>query len=148
MERGEVDGLCGLDWTSLKSQRPDWLRDKTINILIQDGMDAEPELDKLGVPKLWSFVKNDEDRKALELIVSQQVFGRPYVAPPGTPADQVKQLREAFTAVMKDKDFLHDAESLRLDVSPASGEHVQDVVTKLYAAPKDVVQRAKGLIVP
>ena len=57
-------------------------------------------------------------------------------------------LRDAFIAVMKDKDFLHDAESLRLDVTPASGEHVQDVVTKLYAAPKEIVQRAKELIVP
>ena len=148
MERGEVDGLCGLDWTSLKSQRPDWLRDKTINILVQDGMETEPGLDELGVPKVWNFVKSDDDRKALELIFSQQVFGRPYVAPPGTPAEQVKLLRDAFIAVMKDKDFLHDAESLRLDVTPASGEHVQDVVTKLYAAPKEIVQRAKDLIVP
>ncbi len=148
MERGEVDGVCGLDWTSLKSQRPDWLRDKTVNILIQDGMDVEPELEKLGVPKLWDFVKNDQDRQALELIVSQQVFGRPYVAPPGTTPDQIKLLRAAFEQVLKDPEFLHDAETLRLDVTPASGEHVQDVVTKLYQAPKEVVQRAKDLIVP
>jgi tripartite-type tricarboxylate transporter receptor subunit TctC len=148
IERGEVDGLCGLDWTSLKSQRPNWLRDKTVNILVQDGLESEPELDKLGVPKLWQFVKNDEDRQALELIVSQQVFGRPYVAPPGTTPEQVQQLRTAFDDVMKDKEFLEDAEKVRLDVTPVSGEKVQDVVTKLYSAPKEVVDRAKNLIIP
>ena len=79
---------------------------------------------------------------------AQQVFGRPYVAPPGVPAEQVKMLRDAFEAVMKDEAFLADAKLGRLDISPLRGEKVQDVVAKLYAAPKDVVQRAKQLITP
>jgi hypothetical protein len=77
MERGEVDGLCGLDWTSLKSQRPDWLRDKTVNILVQDGIETEHELDALGVPSIWKFIAKESDKAPVELIVSQQVFGRP-----------------------------------------------------------------------
>jgi len=148
MERGEVDGLCGLDWTSLKSQRPDWLRDKTVNILVQDGIETEHELDALGVPPIWKFIAKESDKAPVELIVSQQVFGRPYVAPPGVPAEQVKMLRDAFEAVMKDEAFLADAKQGRLDIAPLRGEKVQDVVAKLYAAPKDVVQRAKQLISP
>jgi tripartite-type tricarboxylate transporter receptor subunit TctC len=148
MERGEVDGVCGLDWTSLKSQRPDWLRDKTINILVQDGLKNEPELDALGVPPVWNFIKNERDKQAIELLISQQVFGRPYIAPPGVAEEQLKVLRDAFINVMKDKDFLHDAENLRLDVAPLPGQDVQDVVAKLYAEPKDVVARAKELIAP
>ena len=148
MERGEVDGLCGLDWTSLKSQRPTWLEQKTVNILVQDGIDTEHELDALGVPPIWKFITKDTDKAPVELIVSQQVFGRPYVAPPGVPAEQVKMLRDAFEAVMKDEAFLADAKQGRLDISPLRGEKVQEVVAKLYAAPKEVVQRAKQLITP
>ena len=148
IERGEVDGLCGLDWTSLKSQRPTWLEQKTVNILVQDGMETEHELDVLGVPPIWKFIANEADKAPVELIVSQQVFGRPYVAPPGVPAEQVKMLRDAFEAVMKDEAFLADAKQGRLDISPLRGEKVQEVVAKLYAAPKDVVQRAKQLITP
>ena len=148
IERGEVDGLCGLDWTSLKSQRPTWLEQKTVNILVQDGIETEHELDALGVPPIWKFITKDTDKAPVELIVSQQVFGRPYVAPPGVPAEQVKMLRDAFEAVMKDEAFLADAKQGRLDISPLRGEKVQEVVAKLYAAPKEVVQRAKQLITP
>jgi len=148
IERGEVDGLCGLDWASLKSQRPNWLRDKTVNILVQDGVATDPELDALGVPPIWKYIASESDKAPVELIVSQQVFGRPYVAPPGVPAEQVKMLRDAFEAVMKDEAFLADAKLGRLDILPLSGEKVQEVVAKLYAAPKDVVQRAKQLITP
>ena len=57
-------------------------------------------------------------------------------------------LRDAFDAVMKDEAFLADAKQGRLDIAPLRGEKVQEVVAKLYAAPKDVVQRAKQLITP
>jgi tripartite-type tricarboxylate transporter receptor subunit TctC len=146
MERGEVDGLCGWDWSSLKSQKSDWLRDKKLNILVQVSLEPDAELTKLGVPPLWTFIPKDEDKKAVELVISQQVFGRPYIAPPGTPPAQVKILRDAFEAVMKDKEFLADAEKARIDVNPARGEKVQDVVEKLYASPPAVVARAKELI--
>ncbi|HET7680365.1 MAG TPA: tripartite tricarboxylate transporter substrate-binding protein [Xanthobacteraceae bacterium] len=146
VERGEVDGLCGWDWSSLKSQKSDWLRDKKINILLQTALEPEPELAKLGVPTMWEFIKNEDDKKAAELVVSQQVFGRPFIAPPGTNAEAVKILREAFSKVMQDKDFLADAEKAKIDINPLDGAKVQDVVTKVYASPPAVVARAKELI--
>jgi hypothetical protein len=148
IERGEIDGLCGYDWSSFKSQRPGWVRNRTANILVQVSLEPEPELTKLGVPPIWKYVKSDEDRKAVELIISQQVFGRPYLAPPGVPAERVKILRDAFTATMEDKDFLADAERNRIDIVPSSGARVQDLVEKIYAAPKAVVERAKELVKP
>jgi hypothetical protein len=148
MERGEVDGLCGLDWSSLKAQKPDWLRDNKINILVQTALDAEPELNQRGVPEVWKFVKDDQTRQVIELIVAQQIFGRPYIAPPGTPPEQVKTLRDAFMTTMQDKQFLADAEKSRIDVAPSSGEKVQSVVEKLYASPKHIVEKAKAAIQP
>ena len=148
MERGEVDGMCGLDWSSLKSQRPSWVAEKKINILVQNGLESEPELDKMGVPTIWKFIKKDEDKRAVEMVFSQQIFGRPYIAPPGTHADQVKILRDAFMQTVKDPEFQADTEKNRLDVTPSSGERVQSVVEKLYATPKETIKRAKEIISP
>jgi hypothetical protein len=148
MERGEVDGMCGLDWASLKSQRPDWVRDKTANILVQVNLEPEAELARLGVPQIWPFIKSADDKKAVELIIGQQVFGRPYLAPPGVAAEPLGLLRSAFTETMQDKDFLADAERTRIDVVPSSGERVQRLVGELYASPKATVERAKDLVKP
>ncbi|MGA7487064.1 MAG: hypothetical protein WBW74_09030 [Xanthobacteraceae bacterium] len=148
MERGEVDGMCGLDWASLKSQRPDWVRDRTVNLLVQVGLESEAELNQLGVPQIWKFIADADDRKAVELIVGQQAFGRPYLAPPGTAAEPLAILRDAFAATMRDKDFLADAERTRIDVVASRGEKVQRLVEQLYATPKATVERAKDLIKP
>jgi tripartite-type tricarboxylate transporter receptor subunit TctC len=148
MERGEVEGMCGYDWSSLKSQRPDWIRDKKVNILTQIGVDSEPALTQAGVPPLWNFVKNEDDRKVIELVVSQQIFGRPYFVPPGTDAERVATLRNAFSATVKDKNFLEDAKKTRIDIEPVDGGKIQQVVERLYATPKNVVERAKQATMP
>jgi tripartite-type tricarboxylate transporter receptor subunit TctC len=35
MERGEVDGRCGWSWSSIKSERPQWLSEHKINLIVQ-----------------------------------------------------------------------------------------------------------------
>jgi tripartite-type tricarboxylate transporter receptor subunit TctC len=148
MERGEVDGLCGWDWASLKSQKPDWVRDNKVNILVQFGAEPEEELTKMKVPTFATFIKDPEVAKAVKVVVSQQTFGRPYVAPPGTPPELVKILRDAFIATLKDPAFLEDAKKARIDITASSGEKVQSVVEDVYASPPDVIARAKALIKP
>ena len=94
MSRGEIDGVCGLDWTALKSQQPDWLRDKKLNLLIQASIEPHPELAKLGVPVPWPYIKSETDRRAVEVMVGfEQAFGKSYLVPPETPADRVAILR-------------------------------------------------------
>jgi tripartite-type tricarboxylate transporter receptor subunit TctC len=148
MERGEVEGMCGYDWSSIQTQRADWLRDKKINILVQVALDVDPTLKQMGVPPLWAFIDNEDNRKVAELVVSQQVFGRPYFLPPGTPARRVKILRDAFSATMTDAQFLADAQKARLSIEPLSGERVQQIVQRLYASPKSIVDQAKQAISP
>jgi hypothetical protein len=97
----------------------------------------------LQVPNLLSFVKDDLDRKAVSLVTSQQIFSRPYVAPPGVPAQQVKILREAFAAVLRDPKFLADAAVARLSIAPVPGERLQEIVAELYGTAGNVVQRAR-----
>jgi tripartite-type tricarboxylate transporter receptor subunit TctC len=148
LERGEIDGACGWDWASFKSQRPDWLRDKKVNVLLQVGREPNEELTRMGVPSVWKYVKTDEARKIVELVIGQQVFQRPYVVPPGTPAEQVAILRKAFDATMTDPQFLEEAAKLRIDISQLPGSKVQEVVQALYATPKDVVEQARRAINP
>jgi tripartite-type tricarboxylate transporter receptor subunit TctC len=146
IERGEAEGVCGLDWSSFKTQRPQWLRDKAAHVIIQAATGPNAELAPLSTPNLESFVKSDLDKKAVALVVGQQVFSRPYVAPPGLPVEQAKILRDAFAAVLHDPQFLADAETARLSINPAPAGTVQQTVEKLYASPPDVVQRARELI--
>ena len=148
MERGEVDGLCGWDWSSVKSQKGEWVREKKLNILVQVGLDPQQELTDMGVPTIWTFVKNANDRRVAELVVSQQVFQRSYIVPPGTPPEQVKILRTAFDATMKDEPFLADAAKMKISITPLAGQQVQDIVTKLYATPRDLIERARTAIKP
>ena len=82
-QRGEIDGVCGWDWSSFKSQKPDWLRDNKVNVMLQVGLEPHPELTGMGVPSVFNYVKSEEDRKVVELVISQQVFQRSDIAPPG-----------------------------------------------------------------
>jgi tripartite-type tricarboxylate transporter receptor subunit TctC len=148
MERGEIDGICGWDWSSVKSQRPDWLRDGKLNLLVQVAPEPEPELTRLGVPPLWDFIRSEDDRKAVALIITQQMFQRPYLAAPGVPQAQVAILRSAFEATMRDQQFLADAQKTRIDINPLNGAALQDLVAKIYATPKSVVERAKEILKP
>jgi tripartite-type tricarboxylate transporter receptor subunit TctC len=144
VEQGEVQGICGYNWTSLQTQKPNWVRDKKINILAQAAMQGHPALDALGVPRIWQFVTTDEQRQALELFLGQQVFGRPYMAPPGVPGDRLAALREAFMKTMADPEFLADAKRLNVDISAVSGAEVQALVNKLFATRPEFVARAKN----
>jgi len=148
MERAEIDGICGWNWSSAKSQKPDWIRDKKLNLLLQTGVGDDDELTKMGVPSIWQFVTGDENRKIAEFILAQKGFERPLVVGPDTPAELVDILRKAFDATMADPQFLAEMEKGRLDVSPAPGTKVQALVQGFYATPKDIVQKARGAIRP
>ena len=146
MERLEVDGACGWEWSSAKAQKPEWIRDGKLNFLLQIGPHANDELTKMGVPRLDQYMKDDDNRRVMELIVSQQAFQRPYFVAMGTPEAQVAILRKAFDDTMRDEQFLADAKKLRIDVSPLPGATVQELVQKFYGTPKNVVEQGRRAI--
>jgi tripartite-type tricarboxylate transporter receptor subunit TctC len=148
MERGEVDGMCGWDWSSVKSQKSDWISEKKVNVLVQVSLEPLEELTERGVPHIWKFVPKEDDRRVAELVVSQQVFQRSYIAPPQTPAEVLAILRTAFDATMKDPAFLADAEKMKISITPLNGGKVQDLIARLYSTPKEFVERAKVVIKP
>jgi tripartite-type tricarboxylate transporter receptor subunit TctC len=148
MERGEVDGACGWDWSSAKAQKPDWIRERKLNILAQLGPSENAELTQMGAPQIWSYMRNDAARQIHEMVVSQQAFTRPYFIATGTPPELVTTLRTAFDATMRDPQYLADAANMRIDISPLPGATVQELIGKLYATPKTIVEQARAAIRP
>jgi hypothetical protein len=144
MERGEVQGRCGVSYGSLKNTRPEWLSEKKIDILLQLGLSKDPELPD--VPLLGDLVKDPTDKQALHLMLAPSEIGRPFFGPPGIPADRVKALRAAFDSALKDPGLIAEAGKQRLDVSPVSGEDMTALIARAYAAPKPVVDRARALV--
>jgi hypothetical protein len=129
-----------LSWSTLKSQHPDWLRDKSVNLLIQAAPVKDPELPD--VPMASDLARTDEQRQILDFALVSQTIARPIVAPPGIPADRKAALRAAFDATVKDPVFLAEAKRLQLDVRPVSGAEVDTMIAALYMTPKDVVAMA------
>jgi tripartite-type tricarboxylate transporter receptor subunit TctC len=142
IERGEIDGRCGFGWPGLKATKPDWIRDKKINVLLQLALRKHPDLPD--IPLIMDLVTKEDDRTALRLLFGTQVLGRPIIAPPDVPADRVAALRSAFEAAVGDAKFLADAKQRQLDVDPISGVDIHALLEELYKSPKEIVERVMG----
>jgi tripartite-type tricarboxylate transporter receptor subunit TctC len=144
LERGEVDGRASWSWSSLKSLRPEWIANKKLNFPIQLNLTKNPELPD--VPLAIDFATNDRQRQIMKMVLSRQVMGRPFAAPPGIPEDRKQALRKAFDDTMKDAEFLAEAKTRKMEVNPVSGADVEKLVNELYQTPKDVVAEARAAI--
>ena len=144
MERGEVAGRGSNSWASWKATRPEWLKEKKINILVQIGLTKAPDLQN--VPLLHDLAANPEDRAVLRLLSAPSVIGRPIFGPPGVPAERVKALRQAFDATMKDPAFIAELEKAQLELEPVSGEELERLVNEIAATPKPVADRLAEII--
>jgi tripartite-type tricarboxylate transporter receptor subunit TctC len=144
MERGEVDGLCGISWSTVKSRHADWIKSNRINVLVQAGLEKAPDLPE--VPQAADLVKDAEDMQILRLVLTTQVIARPFAAPPETPADRKEILRKAFDETMNDPEFRVEAATLQLDITPVSGASIDALLKEIYATPKDVTAKATRVI--
>jgi tripartite-type tricarboxylate transporter receptor subunit TctC len=140
MERGEVDGLCGISWSTVKSRHADWIASNKVNVLVQAGFQKEPDLPE--VPLATDLVKGPEEMQILRLLLTTHVMARPFAAPPDIPADRKDILRKAFDETVSDPEFRAEALRLQLDVNPISGASIDAHLAEIYATPRDVVERA------
>jgi tripartite-type tricarboxylate transporter receptor subunit TctC len=144
MENGEIGSRGSNPWASWKATKPDWIRDKKINILVQIGLTKAPDLPD--VPLLIDLAKNDEDRAVLKRISAPATIGRPLFGPPGTPEARVATLRKAFDDMVKDQGFLDDAAHERLDINPVSGAELAKIVSDIVATPKAISDKLAAII--
>jgi tripartite-type tricarboxylate transporter receptor subunit TctC len=142
MERGEVEGRAGNNFNSLKVENGEWLRSGKIRLIAQVGLERDPEFKS--VPLISDFARNDSDREIMKLFSADVVIGRPFLTPPGLPADRIALLRKALDAVVTDKGFLAEAQTAGLDVIPVNGPAIQKVVEDLVHTPAAIIEKAKA----
>ena len=114
--------------------RPQWLADKQITLLMQGALKNEPELGSL--PNALDFIKNDADRKVMELHFTQKTAARPLVTPPEVPAERVALLRKAFEALAQDKEFLAEMDKAKMEFGfvPGAGDRQGGGADRRHAA--------------
>jgi tripartite-type tricarboxylate transporter receptor subunit TctC len=145
MERGEIEGRAGNYLTTLRAINSDWLRKKSINILVQIGSERDPDFAQ--VPLLTEFAKSDEIRRVLRLYEVEITVGRAFLTPPDVPADRLAAMRHAFDATMQDEAFRAEAKRIALDINPIKADKVQALVREVAASPPELIalaKRAKG----
>ena len=144
LETGELQGIAYWSMSAIMSLKPDWVLKKKINILFHTGVSEAPDLP--GVPRIRELVKDETDRKALEFLLAREVMGRPFVGPPGIPADRANALRDAFDATMKDPEFLKDAARGNVEVNLVTAEEINTLLREAAALPPAVIERARQVL--
>ena len=143
VERGEVDGVC-TSYASLLARNPHWFRDKKVNILFQTSTRRDPALPD--VPLTSELATNPDDKALLEILDSRFQIGRPFMLPPGVPADRLKALRAAFVEMSKDPEFLADAKRENRDIDIVNGDDMQALLEGISKAPKATIDRINDLL--
>jgi tripartite-type tricarboxylate transporter receptor subunit TctC len=143
VERGEVDARMS-SWTLLKTQRAQWLRDKFVVIPFQSGLRSHPELAQ--VPLIASLARTEEGRRILEFQNSDAGIGWSVVAPPNLPPERVAELRRAFDETIADPEFLADAGKRGLEITPASGKELAEIIDRTVATPPEALAALKKLV--
>jgi tripartite-type tricarboxylate transporter receptor subunit TctC len=138
LERGEVDAMCGIGLSTLQASNPDWIEKKKVHIVAQSGLTKVKELGD--VPNVLDLVKGD-DRDVFEYGAILEAIGRPYLAPPGVPADRLAALRKGFDETMKDPDFVAEMAKLHLNLGPMDAAEVNKWIDKLYSYPPATIKR-------
>jgi tripartite-type tricarboxylate transporter receptor subunit TctC len=142
IERGELQGAV-FGWTSWKSLRGNWLKSGWAVPIVQFGVEKEADLP--AIPLAHEIAKTPEARKVVAFMSSSGAIGRSYVMPPKAPDDRLAALRAAFDRMVKDPEFLADAEKRKAEVIPATGAWVQEKVgdaMKIDAALAETARKA------
>lgn len=144
MERGEVEGhLASSVALPVRERITPWIKAGTAAILAQIGIEKDPK--NGDAPLILDLARSTIERRVMELILAQQVTAWPFLAPPELPPDRVKALRAAFDAAVADREFLAEAEKLKLEIRPMGGEQIQDFLVQLYQSPKEILDRVSAL---
>jgi tripartite-type tricarboxylate transporter receptor subunit TctC len=145
VERGEVDAhVSGGSSAPFRARIMPWLAKGDAKVIMQMGMKRDLEFPD--VPTAIEVESAPADKQMFEIAFAEQVMGRPFVLPPGVPADRVAALRAAFDATMKDPQFLDDAKLQKAEIDPVGGEEINALLDRVYAAPSDLVARIRELI--
>src|SRR5262245_60809511 len=144
MQRQEVDGRCGTHLKSIPALHPDWIRDK--RLLVPIVVAEERNKDYPTTPALMEFVKDKATRQTIDLVTVTQKLDRPILAPPNTPAEQIRELRAALAATARDPAFLAEIKKKNLTIDYTGAEEMTRIYTEAFASPSDVIEAVKAIL--
>ena len=144
IERGELDGRCGTHLTSFKALHPGWFAER--RILVPVIIAERRRADLPDTPAVMEFVRDETTRQQLELMMVAQNMDRPVLAPPGVPAERVKELRAAFDATMADHAFLADIEKRSLHIDPMRGADMAAAYAKAFSFPPEIISAVRDVM--
>ncbi|MFL6798102.1 MAG: Bug family tripartite tricarboxylate transporter substrate binding protein [Xanthobacteraceae bacterium] len=144
MERGEIEGVCGISASTLLSQQPEWVAGNKVHLLAQMATRKDERFKT--IPLITDLAENEEQRQVISLVIAGQAIARPFFAPPNIPDYRKVALRAAFDQTMRDPEFLADAAHGKMDVNPMSGTEIEGLLKRLYATPKGLVAKASVAI--
>lgn len=140
LQRNEIQGVCGIFWSSAKQQYPGLQKpDGDVRLLAQHDIRSLPELKAAGVPLTIDFAKTDQQRAALSAFLEQGSISRPFVLPPGVAADRVATMRKALSDTLQDGELRAEAEKSRMDLAAEAGEAVQKQVERIYGTSPEIL---------
>ena len=143
MERGEVKAQAANGWVSAKTRNGEWLKTGKAKLVAQYGTKKHPDLQN--VP-LFDLPKDADSRQAIEILFARQDYGRPFIAPPGVPADRIEVLRKAFADTMRDAEFLADATKAKLEIDPMSGADMEALTAKVAKTTPEVGAKIRDVL--
>jgi tripartite-type tricarboxylate transporter receptor subunit TctC len=145
VEKGELDGLFMSGWSGPGRA---YVRDRIgrgeMRLLVQMSPEKDPQ--HTDTPTILDLVTAAEDRQIVQLVHDRMTLGRPFIAPPGVPADRLALLRKAFRQAVDDPDFRADAARQKLAIDPTWGEAAEAIIRRLYQTPVNVVERTRAIV--
>ena len=144
IERGELDGVASWCWTCLKGQKPHWVAEKKLRVVMQLAPVGDPELTKMKIPTVFERAKTDEQRQMLNTVFGSVALSRPFVAPPELPAGRLALLRRGFEAAVKDPALIADATSKGFVVEFISPEFIEGIIRNAFAANPTLIEKVRA----
>ena len=142
IERGEVQGVCA-SYGQFRSYAKSF-EDGKLRILFRAEEVVMPEIPN--APSIYDFAKTEEEKQFMRFVFSSTEYGRPYVLPPGVPAERVRTLRKAFADAVKDPELMAEAQKARVDMSFRSPEDLEAITAALYRTPPELIEAVKKLL--
>ena len=138
IERGEVQGIC-VSYDTIA--RESIFQSGAVHVLFQAAVRPDPRL--AGIPFAADLAKTEQEHQALDLFLFRTNLGRPFIAPPGVPADRLKILRGAFEQTMKDPALVQEAESAGLHPLYIAPDELSKFVADAYKMSPEIVALTK-----
>ena len=123
IEREEIQGRCGISWTGIKTAKPDWIKDKKLNFIMQLGSQRHPDLKD--VPTVMELAETQEQKDLIEILGLSSDAGRVLIASPLMPKSTVE---------------------MQMEINPVTVAELESYVKKMRNASKETLQRAVDIL--